>query len=59
MSNCELGTRNPNQDPHLGQDDKVQNTNDNSENQWEEAMRGMPSYSEHRDHMQEEEEMSM
>ena len=60
MSNFEQGPRNPNQDPHLGKDDTVQDTNDNSGNQWEEAMKDMPSYSEHREQMQEaEEEMSM
>ena len=61
MNNFERGPRNPEVDPHLGKDDNIQNSNDaNSENKWEETMKDMPSYSEHMEQMQEEEdEMSM
>lgn len=60
MSNFGRGPCNPEVDPHLGKDDKIQNSNDaTSKNKWEETMKNVPSYSEHMQQMQEEQEDEM
>ena len=56
MNNNYEGPRNFNKDPHLGRDDNIQNSNDNSTTNYEEAMKDMPSFEEHMEQMQAEQE---